>query len=66
MRLKGLIYTKGLSQWAVAQKLGWTESRLSRVVTGRQIPTDEEFTALSRVLGVSETKIRQLIDVNRT
>ncbi len=63
MKLKALIYSKGLTQWAIARRLGWTESRLSRFITGRQIPSDDEFLALSKVLGVPETKLRQLIEV---
>ena len=63
MRLKALIYSKGLSQWDIARRLGWTESRLSRFITGRQIPSDDEFLALSQVLGVRERKLRQLIEV---
>jgi transcriptional regulator with XRE-family HTH domain len=61
MRLKALIYGNGLTQWAVAQRLGWTESRLSRFVTGRQIPSHEELEALSGVLGVPEPRLRQLL-----
>lgn len=63
MRLKGLIYSKGLTQWAIARRLGWSESRLSRFVTGRQVPSHDEFIALSEVLGVSETKLRQFIEL---
>jgi len=63
MKLKALIYSKGLTQWDIARRLGWTESRLSRFITGRQLPSDDEFGALSEVLGVPETKLRQLIEV---
>jgi transcriptional regulator with XRE-family HTH domain len=63
MKLKALIYNKGLNQWDIAKRLGWTESRLSRFITGRQIPSDDEVIALSKVLGVPEAKIRQLIAV---
>jgi len=63
MRLKSLIYGKGLNQWQVARRLGWTESRLSRFITGRQVPSDGELIALSEVLGVSETKLRKLIEM---
>ena len=63
MKLKGLIHGKGLSQWDIARQLGWTESRLSRFITGRQVPSDDEVVALSKVLSVSEAKLRQLIKV---
>jgi transcriptional regulator with XRE-family HTH domain len=63
MKLKALIYGMGLTQWDIARRLGWTESRLSRFITGRQVPSDDEFDALSDVLGVPERKLRQLIEV---
>jgi transcriptional regulator with XRE-family HTH domain len=63
MKLKGLIYSQGLNQWTEAKRLGWTESHLSRLITGRQVPTNDEFIALSGVLGVPETKLRKLIEM---
>lgn len=63
MKLKALIYGMGLTQWDIARRLGWTESRLSCFITGRQVPSDGEVIALSKVLGVSEAKLRQLIEV---
>jgi transcriptional regulator with XRE-family HTH domain len=63
MRLKALIYNRGFTQWDVARRLGWTESRLSRFITGRQVPSDDEFIALSKVLRVSETKLRQFMEL---
>jgi len=56
MKLKALIYGKGLTQWAIAQRLGWSESRLSRFITGRQVPSDDEFLALSKVLLIFDSK----------
>ena len=66
MKLKALIYSKGLTQWAIARRLGWTESRLSRFITGRQIPSNGELIALSKALGVPEAKLRQLIEGKAT
>lgn len=65
MKLKALIYSKGLTQWDIARRLGWTESRLSRFITGRQVPSNGELTALSKVLGVPETKLHQLMKAGR-
>jgi transcriptional regulator with XRE-family HTH domain len=62
MKLKALIYSKGLTQWDIARRLGWTESRLSRFITGRQIPSNDELIALSGILGVPEPKLRHLIN----
>jgi transcriptional regulator with XRE-family HTH domain len=62
MNLKSFIYSKGLSQWDVAKRLGWTETRLSRFITGRQVPSEAEVIALSEVLGLSVSKLRQFMD----
>jgi transcriptional regulator with XRE-family HTH domain len=64
MKLKVLIYSNGFNQWDIARRLGWTESRLSRFITGRQVPSDEELMALSGILGVPKQKLRQLINTN--
>ena len=61
MKLKALIYSKGLSQWDVARRLGWTESRLSRYITGRQLPSNGDLLSLSRVLEVPENELRLII-----
>ena len=50
VNLKALIYSKGLTQWDVCRKIGWNESRLSRVVTGRQCPSDEDLATIFDVL----------------
>jgi transcriptional regulator with XRE-family HTH domain len=61
MKLKALIYDKGLNQWEIARRLGWTESRLSRYITGRQFPSDEDLLRLSAVLKISEDELRQIL-----
>jgi len=61
MKLKALIYSQGLCQWDIARRLGWTESRLSRFITGRQVPSKDELIALSEVLHISVAKLRQSI-----
>lgn len=64
MKLKSLIYGKGFSQWDVARRLGWTESKLSRYITGRQLPSDDDLQALSGVLEISENELRQIIEMS--
>lgn len=64
MKLKSLIYGKGFSQWDVARRLGWTESKLSRYITGRQLPSDDDLLALSGVLEISENELRQIIEMS--
>ena len=60
MKLKSLIYGKGLSQWDVAKQLKWSESKLSRFITGRQLPSNEDLLRLSRVLKVPENELRKI------
>jgi len=61
MTLKSLIYSKGLTQWDIAKRLGWTESRLSRYITGRQLPSNVDLSSLSSVLEVPENELRRII-----
>jgi len=52
--LKALRATAGLSQLAVAERLGITEKRYWRIENGYDVPTDSECTRLAKVLSVSE------------
>ncbi len=63
MKLKALIYSKGLKQWDIARRLGWTESRLSRFITGRQKLSHEELISLSEALEISECELSRIIEV---
>jgi plasmid maintenance system antidote protein VapI len=49
--LVAAIRKSGLPQWRVAQLVGVSESRLSRIVR-RGVATDDERRSLSRLLGV--------------
>lgn len=50
------IRSSGLSQWRVAQLVGISESRLSRIVR-RGEATQDEREKLSRLLGVSQDEL---------
>ena len=41
----------GLTQYQVAHMLGISETRMSRIVQGRIVPTEHEESELARVLG---------------
>lgn len=49
-KLKVALHKEGLTQHAAARAIGVTETRLSRIVTGRISPTPEEKKALARLL----------------
>jgi len=49
--LKLALLTDLRPQYQIAEELGWSESRLSRVITGRVDLTEEEKEQLAKVLG---------------
>lgn len=51
--LKRALIDAGIPQYRVAQRAGLTETRLSRLATGRATPTEDELQRLADVLGVS-------------
>lgn len=63
MNLKGLIYGRGFTQWGIARKLNWTESRVSRIVTGRVCPSEEDLEAISSVLELGVKDLEDVIQV---
>jgi transcriptional regulator with XRE-family HTH domain len=50
------IRNSGLPQWRIAELVGISESRLSRIAR-RGTATDDERRSLSRLLGVSESEL---------
>lgn len=52
--LKAAILASGSHQYQLAKRTGITETRLSRLVTGRDAPTADERRALADALGVAE------------
>jgi transcriptional regulator with XRE-family HTH domain len=51
----------GLTGKRTAQILGWTESRVSRFVTGRFGPTEVEVSAMLAVFGVTGVERDRLL-----
>lgn len=62
MKLKILIYQSGKSQWEICRELQWPEAKLSRFVTGRRTPSEEDLRALAQVLGVSVRELKNALD----
>lgn len=62
MKLKILIYQSGKSQWEICRELQWPEAKLSRFVTGRRTPSEEDLRALAQVLGVSVRELQNSLD----
>lgn len=63
MKLKILIYQSGKSQWEICRELQWSEAKLSRFVTGRRTPSQDDLRALARVLKVSIRKLQDALDM---
>jgi len=59
--LKSLIYKNGKSQWEICRELNWPEAKLSRFVTGRRVPSQQDIEALAKVLGLSPEDLQQAL-----
>ncbi|MRG96522.1 helix-turn-helix domain-containing protein [Polyangium spumosum] len=56
--LKRVLVETGIPQYQVAQRAGLTETRLSRLATGRATPTEDELQRLAEALGVDTDCLR--------
>ena len=56
--MKRIRMEKGLLQWQVAQKVGVSESYLSRIECGRREPDGRLLTKIARALGVRTSDLR--------
>jgi plasmid maintenance system antidote protein VapI len=57
LRLKSKIYELFETQSAFAQSLGVREDRVSRIIHGRAVATEEEKRDIGSMLGVSPDEI---------
>lgn len=60
-RLRELRESKGLSGSELARRLGWSQSRVSRIETARQSLTADDVRAITRMLGVSDDTTAELV-----
>jgi transcriptional regulator with XRE-family HTH domain len=56
-QLRRLLIEKSERQYELAQRAGFTETRLSRIACGRAEPTKDECARLANALGVTEAEI---------
>jgi transcriptional regulator with XRE-family HTH domain len=56
-RLKDAIFRSGRFQYAIAQEAGLTETRLSRLIQGRALPTPLERRRIATVLRCPEAEL---------
>nr|MDT0660092.1 helix-turn-helix transcriptional regulator [Micromonospora sp. DSM 115978] len=55
--LRELRTREGLSGVALAARLAWVQSKISRIETGRQLPTEEDLTAWAVATGAADDAI---------
>ncbi|MFI6577589.1 helix-turn-helix domain-containing protein [Nocardiopsis sp. NPDC050513] len=56
-RLRELRVSAGLTGMRLADRLEWSQSKVSKIETGRQAPTSEDISAWTRVCGAPETSV---------
>lgn len=58
--LRGLIYSKYDSESELAEKIGWSRQRISKITNGVKEPDIDEIAALSKALGKSVGEIAEI------
>lgn len=59
-RLQNARKRAGMTGMQMATHLGWSQSKISKIETGRQVPTEDDLDAWISACGVSELEARQL------
>lgn len=62
-RMQELRRAGKISGTALAQQLGWIQSRVSKIETGKQLATRDDVQAWADALNLSETIRRELVDL---
>ena len=57
LRAKSLLYERNILQADLARTMGISETRLSRILNGRDRPREAELSRLAVELGVSEEEL---------
>ena len=57
LRVKSLLYERNILQADLARTMGMSETRLSRILNGRDRPREAELARLAVELGVSEEEL---------
>lgn len=62
-RIRDLRKTAGLTGLALAEKLDWQQSKVSKIENGKQVPSEEDIRALVLELGGGEEVVDELLDL---
>jgi transcriptional regulator with XRE-family HTH domain len=64
-QLKGLREAAGLSGNRLARLVGWAQSKVSRIETAKQLPTEEDIRLWAQATGAAPATVRELLGVRR-
>lgn len=53
----------GLTGTGLAEKLGWTQPRISKIENGRQLPSEEDVRAFALGVGVDDATLQGLLEL---
>ena len=62
-RLRALRAAAGLSGNRLAQQLGWPQPRVSKLETGKQVPTEDDLKAWFTATGATEEQAAELAEL---
>jgi transcriptional regulator with XRE-family HTH domain len=60
-QLRALREDAGLTGTSLAQQAGWGQSKVSKIETGRQLPTEDDIRQWARVAGAPAGKVEELL-----
>jgi transcriptional regulator with XRE-family HTH domain len=65
-QLRALREDAGLTGTFLAQQVGWGQSKVSKIETGRQLPTEDDIRQWARVVGAPAGKVEELLAALRS
>jgi transcriptional regulator with XRE-family HTH domain len=60
-QLRALREDAGLTGTSLAQQVGWGQSKVSKIETGRQLPTEDDIRQWARVVSAPTAKVEELL-----
>jgi transcriptional regulator with XRE-family HTH domain len=60
-QLRALREDAGLTGTSLAQQVGWGQSKVSKIETGRQLPTEDDIRQWARVVSAPAAKVEELL-----
>lgn len=54
---------KGMTGAMLGERLGWNQSKVSKIETGKQLPTNDDLNAFAAVVGLDEEDLQTLLEM---